>query len=295
MPVLSGSPVGGHALQEGTYVVVRIDAKATMEPLGSHAKNIAARLKFSEYVAFVGPASRFNKYDVWGRSLLLCELHFIGTGMPTPHPQYVTDEAMSVPIYPANSHPSSGSPRAPHAPHPPLPPHWRNCYQHTLMTRTVYINDINIENPSGARLSRKDVLRHYAFTFEDREREEQKFTALLRELWDVSCCETEEHVGIGVTKNTTLEDEDEVYDPQPSSIEVYDGGSRRFTTPRATASRQPHAQLTVAISLDLSSISQPPNPRGFFEELQVLRDIEDKIQILDTPYQPIHYLEPMVS
>ncbi|KAF8513579.1 hypothetical protein BU17DRAFT_68752 [Hysterangium stoloniferum] len=253
-------------LEEGTIVVVELDTDATLEILGYDPQNLVDKVNTSKYAAVVG------LYDAWGRPLILCELHFLGTGMPVPHQYYVTDEDMSVPLQHDTGPPQLKiSPREPYTPLAPLPSTWKNCYQHTLMTRTVLIGDMNTKTSARSKLSRKDMNRLFEFTFEDRDREERLFAKELAKLINIVSKDSKNQNLYGSPCKFARTSDNACYPGKKS--ENVDLDPSLSTLDSAVSDPPPTLQppAVVSIVLDLSVIISPPDPRGFFEELRILQ------------------------
>ncbi|KZV81596.1 hypothetical protein EXIGLDRAFT_730851 [Exidia glandulosa HHB12029] len=128
-PLVSDQPV-----QDGTFVIIRLDPQASVAELDAQATYEASLIKPLKCLALLSSRAIFGFDTAADRSKLTVELFLVGRGLPAPPTSWA-----SIPISPAPAHPETGRPTM----HPTSPLPWPDCHIRTLRSCAAVISRIH--------------------------------------------------------------------------------------------------------------------------------------------------------
>lgn len=164
-------------------------------------------------------------------------IHFLLDGLPQDDPINFVDASMSVPVLPAVDHPLS---RPPLRPNNPLP--WNNCYLSPFTTATVRCPTLFTESPVDCELDEDEWMRYNDLITEDL----AKRDAVRSEPQEVPAKAGDS-------------------EQDPAMLNMVDRSND------VTKIQIFNAPVTVTVSHDLSSVKEPNDPKGFFEEVESIK------------------------
>ncbi|KDQ51763.1 hypothetical protein JAAARDRAFT_40790 [Jaapia argillacea MUCL 33604] len=236
-----------------SIVAFSINLTATLDSLFgedvSESLNPAS-LPRRAYVGFVQQKHGLPLYD---DPYTECRIYFITQGLPST--DGVRQSTMCVPLWPATEHPSG---RKPIKLREPLP--WDNCYLHSTLFVDVRVLSANFEHAkiTGVMFF-PEAMHHREFRDEDQARR-----VVLRN----------ERLPLAEGSVESAWKPDEAHNlPDPTLVHRDAEPEEIGNLVLGIMCAEPSDHVTVDATYDLSEISSPPDPQGFFEEEKAIRKL----------------------